>query len=128
MSLGRLAPFLGSARNDTEKAADYLLSSSIRKIGNSAHLRIDSGSVISGSMLRSALYAFSSVFIFMNRHSPRKQLSVGPGINALSGISFFNRCNMPASVTIIISRAGEFLQYAIIFAVEQTSYERIHYS
>jgi len=57
----------------------------------------------------------------MNRHSPQKQLSVGPGINVLSGISFFNRCSMPASVTIMISRAGEFLQNAIIFSVEQTS-------
>src|SRR5438876_10422503 len=100
MSVGPLAPFLGSARNDTEKAADYLLSSSIRRIGNSARLRIDFGSAISGSMFRSALYTFSSVFIFMNRHSTQKQFTVGPGINVLSGISLFNRCSMPVLVMI----------------------------
>ena len=56
-----------------------------RRIGISARLRNDSGKVISGSMFSSALYAFSSVFIFMNRHSLQKQLSVGPGMNVLCG-------------------------------------------
>src|SRR4029077_17350401 len=65
----------------------YLLSASIRRMGSSARLRDGSGQVISGSMFKSASYAFSSVFIFMNRHSPQKQLSVGPGMNVLSGIS-----------------------------------------
>ncbi|MEY2530081.1 MAG: hypothetical protein QOI96_166, partial [Verrucomicrobiota bacterium] len=62
----------------------YLLSSSMRKIGASARLRSGSGKIISGSILSSAACAFSSVFIFMNRHSPQKQFSVGPGMKTLS--------------------------------------------
>src|SRR5262249_20586261 len=100
---------------------DYLLSSSMRRIGISARLRTDSGKVISGSMFKSASYAFSKVFIFMNRHSPQKQLSVGPGMNLLLGISLRSRCNKPASVTTMISRAGDSLQNVTIFSVEQTS-------
>src|SRR5215831_4431095 len=99
----------------------YLLSSSIRRIGISARLRTGSDKVISGSMFNSASYAFSNVFIFMNRHSPQKQLSVGPGINLLLGISLRSRCNNPASVTTMISRAGDSLQNVTIFSVEQTS-------
>src|SRR6266404_9883377 len=101
--------------------AAYLLSSSMRRIGISARLRTGSGKVISGSMFNSASYAFSNVFIFMNRHSPQKQLSVGPGMNVLRGISLRRRCNNPASVTTMISRADDSLQKVPIFSVEQTA-------
>ncbi len=47
----------------------YLLSSSMRRSGASARFRSGSGKVISGAMFLSAACAFSSVFIFMNRHS-----------------------------------------------------------
>src|SRR5207249_9786451 len=100
-------------------ADSYLLSSSMRRIGSSARLRNGSAKVISGSMFKRASYAFSSVFIFMNRHSPQKQLSVGPGMKVLSGISFPRRCNRPASVTTMISRAGDSLQKVTILSVEQ---------
>src|SRR5213075_3497848 len=102
-------------------ADSYLLSSSMRRIGSSARLRNGSAKVIFGSMFRRASYAFSSVFIFMNRHSPQKQLSVGPGMKVLLGISLLRRCNRPASVTTMISRASDSLQKVTIFSVEQTS-------
>jgi hypothetical protein len=38
-----------------------------------------------------------------------------------SGISFLRRCNIPASVTMIISFAGDCRQNVTIFSVEQTS-------
>ena len=82
----------------------------MRRIGASARFRSGSGNTISGFMCSKASNAFCSVFIFMNRHSPQKQLSVGPGMNVLPGISLCNRCNIPASVTTMISRAGEALQ------------------
>jgi hypothetical protein len=107
--------------SDSRTVSTYLLSSSMCRIGISARLRTGSGRVISGSMFKSASYAFSRVFIFMNRHSPQKQLSVGPGINVLCGISLCSRCNRPASVTTMISCAGDSLQNVTIFSVEQTS-------
>src|SRR5215470_18483766 len=114
--------FLDFARNEqVARAGCYLLNSSIRRMGSSARLLTGSGRMISGSMFKSASYAFSSVFIFMNRHSPQKQLSVGPGMKVLLGISLRRRCNRPASVTTMISRADDSLQNVSIFSVEQTS-------
>src|SRR5437762_11646199 len=98
-------------------ADSYLLSSSMRRIGSSARLRNGSAKVISGSMFKRVSYAFSSVFIFMNRHSLQKQLSVGPGMKVLSGISFPRRFKRPASVTTMISRLGDYFHNYIIYLV-----------
>ena len=54
--------------------------------------------------------SFSSVFIFMNLHSLQAQRSLGAGMKILSGHSRSSRCNMPASVAMMMARAGEFLQ------------------
>src|SRR3989442_1809025 len=49
---------------------DYLLSSSMRRIGASARLRSGSGKMISGSRCQSALYTFSGPSSLIKRQSP----------------------------------------------------------
>ena len=75
--------------------------------------------------------SFSRVFIFMKRHSLQAHRSVGAGMKCLSGHSFWRRCNIPASVAMMMSLAGVFRHQATIFSVEQTSSasirtERVH--
>ena len=82
----------------------------MRSIGRRARPMISSLSSMRGASFSMQSWSFSRVFIFMNLHSLQRQLSVGAGMKVLSGHSFFNRCNIPASVAMMIWRAGLCLQ------------------
>src|SRR6516165_11814803 len=69
-----------SPPNNSDRRPVQRLSSNIRRIGNSARLRSDSGILISGDRCSRASFSFSSVFFFMNRQLAQEQVSVGPGM------------------------------------------------
>src|SRR5215468_341292 len=96
-----------STPDDSDKRPVQRLSSNIRRIGNSARLRSDSSISICGDRCSRASLSFSSVFFFMNRQSAQEQVSVGPGMKVLPGISFLKRCSIPDSVTMIKASASE---------------------
>ena len=62
--------------------------SNIRSMGSRARAMMSAGNSTLGLRSRIQLRSFSSVFIFMNRHSLQRQFSVGAGMKVLPGHSF----------------------------------------